>query len=204
MRNIFSLIMISSLLFLSCKKEVTTNDNEEESISSETSTAVTDSLETTSPNTAAPVSMEPNKNSIMYGQTSTGTSTPANTVTTTTVPPPPPSPQKVAKGMNPAHGQPGHRCDIAVGAPLNSAAKKITVPNQTKPGMISSATTKPGTQVINGATVTTVNNNANATTAPPATVAAPPAVVTAPGMNPPHGQEGHDCKIAVGAPLPAK
>jgi len=26
----------------------------------------------------------------------------------------------VAPGMNPAHGQPGHRCDIAVGAPLNS------------------------------------------------------------------------------------
>lgn len=25
------------------------------------------------------------------------------------------------KGLNPAHGQPGHRCDIAVGAPLNSA-----------------------------------------------------------------------------------
>ncbi len=26
----------------------------------------------------------------------------------------------VAAGMNPAHGQPNHRCDIAVGAPLNS------------------------------------------------------------------------------------
>jgi hypothetical protein len=25
-----------------------------------------------------------------------------------------------AKGLNPAHGQPGHRCDIAVGQPLNS------------------------------------------------------------------------------------
>lgn len=25
-----------------------------------------------------------------------------------------------AEGMNPAHGQPGHRCDIPVGAPLNS------------------------------------------------------------------------------------
>lgn len=27
---------------------------------------------------------------------------------------------KVAPGMNPPHGQPGHRCDIPVGAPLNS------------------------------------------------------------------------------------
>jgi hypothetical protein len=25
-----------------------------------------------------------------------------------------------APGMNPAHGQPGHRCDIPVGQPLNS------------------------------------------------------------------------------------
>ncbi|MCM5663791.1 hypothetical protein [Galbibacter mesophilus] len=32
------------------------------------------------------------------------------------------APQKSAtgNGLNPAHGQPGHRCDIAVGAPLTS------------------------------------------------------------------------------------
>lgn len=36
------------------------------------------------------------------------------------VPPATAAPQPVAAGMNPAHGQPGHRCDIAVGAPLNS------------------------------------------------------------------------------------
>ena len=37
----------------------------------------------------------------------------------------------VAAGMNPAHGQPGHRCDIAVGAPLNSApAKPVSTPVQ--------------------------------------------------------------------------
>ena len=29
-----------------------------------------------------------------------------------------------------------------------------------------------------------------------------PQTQTAPGMNPPHGQEGHRCDIAVGAPLP--
>jgi len=36
---------------------------------------------------------------------------------------PPPIQKKVpvvAIGVNPAHGQPNHRCDIAVGAPLNS------------------------------------------------------------------------------------
>src|SRR5215216_4833988 len=36
---------------------------------------------------------------------------PAATTTTTA---------STAAGLNPAHGQPGHRCDIAVGAPLNS------------------------------------------------------------------------------------
>ena len=33
----------------------------------------------------------------------------------------------VAPGMNPAHGQPGHRCDISVGAPLNSAPAKPAI-----------------------------------------------------------------------------
>lgn len=37
-------------------------------------------------------------------------------------------------GLNPAHGQPGHRCDISVGAPLNSAPNKpATVTNATAP-----------------------------------------------------------------------
>ena len=31
-----------------------------------------------------------------------------------------------APGMNPPHGQPGHRCDIAVGAPLNSKPVPVT------------------------------------------------------------------------------
>lgn len=32
-------------------------------------------------------------------------------------------PAKVAPGMNPAHGEPGHRCDIPVGAPLSTPSK---------------------------------------------------------------------------------
>ena len=86
-------------------------------------------------------------------------------ITTTTA-------QPVAAGMNPAHGQPGHRCDIAVGAPLNSPA--------TKPAATST------TQTITPA-------------ATPAATAAN--TVTAPGMNPAHGQPGHRCDISVGAPL---
>src|SRR4028118_1175488 len=32
-------------------------------------------------------------------------------------------PQRASTALNPQHGQPGHRCDIAVGAPLNSPVK---------------------------------------------------------------------------------
>jgi hypothetical protein len=85
------------------------------------------------------------------------------------------APAAVAKGMNPSHGQPGHRCDIPVGAPLNSPA----------------ATGKPATsQVITQPNVT-VTPSATAVTAAP----------TPKGMNPPHGQPGHRCDIPVGSPL---
>lgn len=52
-------------------------------------------------------------------QTQTITTTASPTAKITTAP-----------GMNPAHGEPGHRCDISVGAPLNSkpAEVKTTTP----------------------------------------------------------------------------
>lgn len=34
---------------------------------------------------------------------------------------------------NPAHGQPNHRCDIPVGAPLNSAATDLNTNTQSSP-----------------------------------------------------------------------
>ncbi len=87
------------------------------------------------------------------------------------------NPTTTAVGKNPPHGQPGHRCDIEVGAPLNSPA------------------TKPATQTITQSATPTVTT----TTATPASN-----VKTAAGMNPPHGQPGHRCDIAVGAPLNSK
>lgn len=97
-------------------------------------------------------------------------------------------------GMNPAHGQPGHRCDIPVGQPLSSA------PAQTP---------QQGTQNVNvnanqGQTIQidpnslqpgkfTVDNSGKAKT-----------VKTAKGMNPPHGEPGHRCDIPVGQPLNSK
>ncbi len=100
-----------------------------------------------------------------------------------------PSPMATAPGMNPPHGQPGHRCDIPVGQPLNGqpaaaapAAQNINVngsntiqidPNAVSPGKI------------------TLDNSGKQ-------------VKTAPGMNPPHGQPGHRCDIPVGQPLNSK
>jgi hypothetical protein len=85
--------------------------------------------------------------------------------------------QPVATGpLNPAHGQPGHRCDINVGAPLNS--KPPALPNA-----------NPATTISTGPANTTVQNAAQQ---------------TLPGMNPAHGQPGHRCDIAVGAPLNSK
>lgn len=86
-----------------------------------------------------------------------------------------------APGMNPPHGQPGHRCDINVGAPLNS---------------------KPAPANVQPAVTTAI-----AAPAQPSNVTVkevPNTVKTAPGMNPPHGEPGHRCEIAVGAPLNSK
>ena len=99
-------------------------------------------------------------------------------------------------GMNPPHGQPGHRCDIAVGAPLNS-----------KPNATATPSTAAGQANY---TKTTSTPNQTSTSTPAGAAIATPAILnpsattttTAPGMNPPHGQEGHQCGIAVGAPLP--
>ena len=76
-------------------------------------------------------------------------------------------------GYNPAHGQPGHNCDLAVGAPLGGAS--------TAAGPQAALATLP-TQS------SSPNFNASAGT----------------NLNPAHGQPGHDCALAVGAPLPSK
>ncbi|WP_192822153.1 hypothetical protein [Rufibacter sp. LB8] len=81
--------------------------------------------------------------------------------------------------LNPPHGQPGHRCDIQVGAPLNGSPAQTPAASA---GTVVSPTPTP------------------VPVAAPTPVPAMP-TATAPGMNPPHGQPGHDCSIAVGAPL---
>jgi hypothetical protein len=85
----------------------------------------------------------------------------------------------VVSDVNPAHGQPNHRCDVPVGAPLNSS------PNNSSTSVGQTNVQPQATQVITSKMST-------------------PKVVTAKGMNPPHGEKGHRCEIAVGAPLNSK
>lgn len=53
----------------------------------------------------------------------------------------------VAKDLNPVHGQPGHRCDIAVGAPLNSAVRDDET---TSPLLLESSTDNGGINPAHG------------------------------------------------------
>jgi hypothetical protein len=89
---------------------------------------------------------------------------------------------KAGVTLNPQHGQPGHRCDIAVGAPLNAPATNIQ-PNvsATPPTNSSSTTTNTNAQKV----LPQVNTSTTA-------------------LNPKHGEPGHRCDIAVGAPLNSK
>ncbi|MBY0487273.1 MAG: hypothetical protein K2P85_08835 [Flavobacteriaceae bacterium] len=184
MKNILGLFVMVSLFLTSCKKEEAPLENEATTESTVDTTAVAPAAPTQQ---ASQVAAGPNMNSIMYSQPS-GSSSTANTATTTTAS----APVVVGKGMNPSHGQPGHRCDIPVGAPLNSPPGKAPATQPSASTTISSKNPS-GAVTSNGATITTTNNT-------PAPSVSP--IVTAPGMNPPHGQEGHLCSVAVGAPLP--
>jgi hypothetical protein len=133
--------------------------------------------------------------------------------------------QSTAEGMNPPHGQPNHRCDIAVGVPLDSppgtgkstpTATQLNAPVQTSitptaPGMNpphgqpnhrcdiavgAPLDSPPGTKPA--APVVSGQNIPLQTATSPIPTATTP---TAPGMNPPHGQPNHRCDIPVGAPL---
>jgi len=83
--------------------------------------------------------------------------------------------------LNPPHGQPGHRCEIPVGAPLDGSGGNNTPVIQAQPQSNQSPVIKnTGSVPVNGA-----NTNTGTTG----------------NVNPPHGQPGHKCEIPVGAPL---
>lgn len=101
------------------------------------------------------------------GNAGTVTNTPAAAATQTT------TSSAAAIALNPAHGQPGHRCDIPVGTPLNSPAGSNPAPatnSNSAPVML-----KPQ------APLQPVNKSVR--------------------INPAHGAPGHDCSVPVGQPL---
>ena len=162
----FSLLIVTMLLNVSCKDEVE---------------------ETTETTSGAPKEIiMPRVQSLPATTTPNITSVPNQPIQN--APQAVPQPVATAKGMNPAHGQPGHRCDIAVGAPLSSpkGAAPATAATAKAPYTI---TKTPTTTSIPAATTPAILNPDGATT-------------TAPGMNPAHGQAGHRCDVAVGAALP--
>lgn len=82
--------------------------------------------------------------------------------------------------LNPAHGEPYHRCEIAVGAPIDSAPTQNAAPQQAAPSIL----------------------NPNPAPAVSTTPAAPDqAFGPKPAVNPEHGQPHHRCDLAVGAHL---
>ncbi|MCA6066908.1 hypothetical protein JI747_006945 [Chryseobacterium sp. RG1] len=99
-----------------------------------------------------------------------------------------PTQMATAPGMNPPHGQPGHRCDIPVGQPLSSAPAQNPQPGTQN---VTVNTNQGQTIQIDPNSLKQVNN----TNKP---------VKTAPGMNPPHGEPRHRCDIPVGQPLNSK
>jgi hypothetical protein len=96
--------------------------------------------------------------------------------------------------VNPAHGKPGHRCDIAVGAPLtsNPAAQPSTVVEHVP--TIAPASTNPTSTLP----VPSISPNVKPLSNPSTNIA------PTTRLNPPHGQPGHRCDIAVGKPLDGK
>ena len=81
--------------------------------------------------------------------------------------------------LNPQHGQPGHRCDIAVGAPLDAPVSSNSIQQTVTPTITPSS----------NADTKKVTPNSKAATA---------------ALNPKHGEPGHRCDLAVGAPLNSK
>ena len=138
-------------------------------------------------NTVVPNTVNPGKTTVLPGatqmninpQSNAAQANQQNNVVQTIQQPAVMQAQQENSKLNPPHGQPGHRCDISVGAPLNS---------------------KPAPNGAAQPTVVTTQQPAQNNTV----VTQMPAQKTAPGMNPPHGEPGHRCDIAVGAPLNSK
>src|SRR5690554_6394189 len=96
--------------------------------------------------------------------------------------------------LNPPHGEPGHRCEILVGSPLNGPVVAETPAAAPAPAQVEA----PRTYSSMAPTI----ENARRLNAGQARQNTAPQTGEKPALNPPHGQPWHRCDIAVGAPLP--
>jgi len=96
-----------------------------------------------------------------------------------------PTASKGEGNLNPPHGEPGHRCEIPVGAPLDSEPGDYVEPN-----LSVSPTLQPPAPV-----------EMEMPSQPEYDTSLSPSEMLAKGLNPPHGEAGHKCEIPVGAPL---
>ncbi|MGZ5209832.1 MAG: hypothetical protein ACXWB1_02995 [Kaistella sp.] len=90
--------------------------------------------------------------------------------------------------LNPAHGEPYHRCDIQVGAPLDSPAPAQAATPQVVPQ-----------QAPAGNSFNTNPISPSASAAP--SVSSSSSLGPKPALNPAHGEPHHRCDLQVGAPL---
>ncbi len=157
MNKIVSVALLA-IVFASCQnateKETTTSDS------------VINSTSTTTVATPAPA--DPNSLNAIVNAPAGATPAPAAAAA-------PATGGSAAGGLNPAHGAPGHRCDIAVGAPLSTPVSAAAPATTASPSMMQQqAPAQPAmAQPTSGSGRT----------------------------NPPHGAPGHDCGVPVGAPL---
>lgn len=101
--------------------------------------------------------------------------------------------------LNPPHGEPGHRCEIPVGSPLNgSAAVQAPAPSAAPAPVVA----PPPPTANSPASLAPTVENARRLNAAQGTQNAAPSTGEKPKTNPAHGQPWHRCDIAVGAPLP--
>lgn len=126
--------------------------------------------------------------------------------------------------LNPPHGEPNHRCDIPVGAPLNTETNTekeepevmlnpphgepnhrcdipVGAPLNSPAGITSQPNSSIAPDLANNPMAPTVEN-AKRLNLQRNTSSAAPATGEKPRLNPPHGQPWHRCDIAVGSPLP--
>ncbi|SOE20375.1 hypothetical protein SAMN06298216_0870 [Spirosomataceae bacterium TFI 002] len=209
-------LSLSSFIFLGMVACNSDNGLQSSSIESSTTTVPASNVIVPPPTTSASGSVDQTSGTVYYPPTMTGQFLSPSTT-----------------GINPAHGQPGHDCAVAVGAPLNKAASSVpttaavNVPTESQPLVASTPNLTPNLKInpahgqpghdcavavgapLDGSTPKTTTAATNSTTiqTEPQAISAGASIPNFGAnlkVNPAHGKPGHDCAVAVGAPLPGK